>query len=121
MTTLAIGAVAERTGLTVSAVRYYDDIAMISAIERVGGKRRFAEETVGRVNFIRRSQSAGFSLDEIRGLLDESNRGWRTSVDDKIAELTERRHQLDEMLDLLGNMRDCGCAVIAQCPRTIAC
>ena len=69
--TLSIGVVAARTGLAVSAVRYYDEIGVIETAERVGGKRRFDGSTVGRVNFIRRSQDAGFSLEEIRAMLDE--------------------------------------------------
>jgi MerR family redox-sensitive transcriptional activator SoxR len=38
---LAIGDVAGRTGLAVTAVRYYDEIGLITATTRVGGKRRF--------------------------------------------------------------------------------
>jgi len=121
MTLLAIGAVAERTGLSVSAVRYYDEIGVISARERVGGKRRFSEATIGRVNFIRRSQDAGFSLEEIRALLDDTQGEWRSLVDAKIVELAERRRQLDEMLDFLGEIRECGCEVVARCPRAITC
>lgn len=121
MTLLAIGAVAERTGLSVSAVRYYDEIGVISASERVGGKRRFSEATIGRVNFIRRSQDAGFSLEEIRAMLDDTQGEWRSLVDDKIIEVTERRHQLGEMLDFLGEMRDCGCVVVTRCPRAVTC
>jgi DNA-binding transcriptional MerR regulator len=113
--TLSIGTVAERTGLTVSAVRYYDEIGVITSIGRVGGKRRFSESTVGRVNFIRRSRDAGFSLDEIRGILDDTQGGWRTIVDDKIVELTQRRRELDEMLVLLSEVRDCGCDIVATC------
>ena len=62
---LSIGQVAQTTGLAVSAVRYYDDIGLIEASARVGGKRRFAPEIVGRVSFVQRAQEAGFSLDEI--------------------------------------------------------
>jgi MerR family transcriptional regulator, redox-sensitive transcriptional activator SoxR len=113
--TLPIGAVAERTGLAVSAVRYYDEIGVISAAERVGGKRRFTEATVGRVNFIRRSQDAGFSLDEIRTILDDTRGDWRTVVSEKIDELTARRRELDETLDMLTEMRECGCDVVATC------
>lgn len=117
MTLLSIGAVAEQTGLRVSALRYYDEIGVITATERIGGKRRFSEQTVGRVNFIRRAQDAGFTLDEIRRILDDTQGEWRGLVDDKIGELIERRRQLDEMVDFLGEMRSCGCDVVATCPR----
>jgi len=114
---LPIGKVAEGTGATVSAVRYYDDIGVISAAARIGGKRRFAPATIGRVSFIRRAQDAGFTLDEIRTLLDEENVEWRGLVDDKISELTSRRERLSTMLAMLGEMRDCGCEVVASCPK----
>jgi MerR family transcriptional regulator, redox-sensitive transcriptional activator SoxR len=119
--TLPIGAVAERTGLAISAVRYYDEIGVISAAERVGGKRRFSESTVGRVNFIRRSQDAGFSLDEIRTILDDTRGDWRTVVSEKIDELTARRRELDETLELLTEMRECGCDVVATCTARAGC
>ena len=71
---LPIGEVAETTGIAVSAVRYYADIGVISTASRVGGKRRFDADTVGRVSFIRRAQEVGFSLDEIRRILDDEHR-----------------------------------------------
>lgn len=115
--TLSIGAVAERTGLAVSAVRYYDEIALIETVERVGGKRRFDPSTVGRVNFIRRCQDAGLALDEIRVMLDDADGAWRGVVDAKIGELERRRTELDEMIAFLIEMSDCGCTVVAGCPR----
>lgn len=114
--TIPIGAIAERTGLAVSAVRYYDDIELISAAERIGGKRRFAADTVGRVNFIRRCQDAGMSLDEIRVILDDTEGTWRGVVDDKIGQLERRRRELDEMIGFLVEMQECGCTVVATCP-----
>jgi hypothetical protein len=60
---LAIGEVARSAGVTVSAVRYYDEIGVISAATRVGGKRRFDRDAVGRVSFIKRSQQAGLRSD----------------------------------------------------------
>ncbi len=118
---LPIGEVADSTGVTVSAVRYYDEIGVITATTRIGGKRRFDPDTVGRVSFIRRAQEAGFSLDEIRTLLDDTQGGWRDLVEDKLAELSERRERLDVMISMLGDMRDCGCEVVASCPRATPC
>lgn len=118
---LRIGEVAENTGVSVSAVRYYDDIGVISSATRVGGKRRFAPATVGRVSFIRRAQDAGFTLDQIRTLLDESDIEWRSLVDDKIEELVDRRERLSVMIDMLAEMRECGCDVVASCPQLATC
>ncbi len=113
---LAIGEVARSAGVTVSAVRYYDEIGVISAATRVGGKRRFDPDAVGRVSFIRRSQQAGLSLDEIRTVLDEQRDSWQALVEAKLAELSERRSNLDTMIELLTEFRDCGCKAVADCP-----
>ncbi len=116
---LPIGAVADSAGVAVSAVRYYDEIGVITATARVGGKRRFDPDTVGRVSFIRRAQEAGFSLEEIRTILDDAQGGWHDLVEEKLAELSERRDRLDTMIAMLGEIRDCGCEVVASCPRAM--
>jgi len=113
---LQIGEVARSTGITVSAVRYYDEIGVISTVTRVGGKRRFAPETVGRVNFILRAQEAGFSLDDIRIVLDDTAGEWRDLVEKKLHELIERRNRLDTMIAMVTEIRDCGCDAVASCP-----
>ncbi len=117
---LPIGAVADSAGVAVSAVRYYDEIGVITATARVGGKRRFDPDTVGRVSFIRRAQEAGFSLEEIRTILDDAQGGWHDLVEEKLAELSERRDRLDTMIAMLGEIRDCGCEVVASCPRAMS-
>ena len=113
---LPIGELAETTGIAVSAVRYYEDIGVISAATRVGGKRRFDADTVGRVNFIRRAQEVGFSLDEIRTILDDEAGDWRDLVDHKLVELHGRRDRLDSMISMLAEIRECGCGAVASCP-----
>lgn len=118
---LSIGEVATTTGLSVSAVRYYDEIGLISETTRVGGKRRFSPETIGRVSFVKRSQEAGFSLEEIGLILDDADGGWRRLVDDKLAELVERRNRLDVVIETLTEMRACGCQAVANCPRRPTC
>ncbi len=113
---LAIGEVAKTTGISVSAVRYYEDIGVISSAARVGGKRRFDQATIGRVSFIRRAQEAGFSLEEIGTILDDETGIWRVLVDDKLIELIERRDRLDTMISMLAEIRECGCGAVAACP-----
>ena len=116
---LAIGEVAKDTGVAVSAVRYYDEIGLIVAAARVGGKRRFDRDTVGRVSFIKQAQESGLSLDEIRIILDETRSDWQSIIEAKLAELAERRARLDVMIGLLTEYRDCGCDTIAACPRAL--
>ena len=113
---LPIGEVAKNSGISVSAVRYYEEIGVISSAARVGGKRRFDQATIGRVSFIRRAQEAGFSLEEIGTILDDETGIWRVLVDDKLIELIERRDRLDTMISMLAEIRECGCGAVAACP-----
>lgn len=112
---LSIGQVAATTGIAVSAVRYYDKIGLIDAETRVGGKRRFTSDAIGRVSFIRRMQEAGFSLEEAGLILDDTAGGWRDMVDAKLAELVDRRARLDAVISTLQEIRTCGCQVVADC------
>lgn len=112
---LAIGQVADATGASISALRYYDEIGLIEPTTRVGGKRRFSPDVVGRIRFTQRSQEAGFSLEEIKAILDDTVGQWHQLIDDKLAELIERRANLDETIAMLSEIRQCGCQVVADC------
>lgn len=71
---MLIGEGARRTGLTRDTVRFYERAGLISSGARAAGSRvynEFAPAVVERLEFIRRSQSAGFTLREIKGFLDE--------------------------------------------------
>jgi DNA-binding transcriptional MerR regulator len=73
--TLAIGEVARRAGLSVSAIRFYERKGLLPEPERVGGKRRYEEGVVDRLGTIEVAKQAGFTLGEIRVLLDSVDRG----------------------------------------------
>lgn len=116
-----IGSIAQDSGVTVATLRHYDQMGLIEPILRVGGKRRFTPDTVGRVNFIRRAQRAGFQLDEIKQLLDDRERRWPDVVQEKLQELHQRRRELDAVIDMLEQISECGCAVVADCSRLDQC
>lgn len=120
-TDLAIGEVADACRIAVSAVRYYADVDLLTITRRVGGTRRFPLTAIARVEFIRRCQESGFTLDEIRGILDEDSGHWRGAVDAKLIELRNRRQRLDATIELLTEVRDCGCVAIDQCMRFAPC
>lgn len=66
-----IGAVANRVGISVEAVRFYERNALLPRAPRTdGGFRQYAETDVETLAFIRRAQHLGFKLKEIRGLLE---------------------------------------------------
>ena len=113
---LPIGDLSAATGVAVSALRHYDELGVITPAERFGGKRRFSSDAVGRVNFVRRAQRFGFSLNEIRDILDDTSGQARQLAADKIDELRAKQVELAEMIDLLEEMMACGCQVVAECP-----
>jgi MerR family redox-sensitive transcriptional activator SoxR len=120
--TLSIGEVADRTGVAVSALRFYEAEGLISATRSGGGQRRFAREELRRISFIRIAQQVGLSLAEIRAALD-SLPGQRTpTVADWAIVSRTWRHALDERIELLERVRDdltscigCGCLSLQSC------
>ena len=101
---LYIGEAAKRAGVTVKAIRYYEHIGLIPEAGRNEGRFRiFPEETVERIEFIKRAQALGFTLEEIAEILavydqGESSCGQvRTSVERKLKVID---HKLQELLGL---------------------
>lgn len=91
---LAIGTLARKTGTKVPTIRYYEQIGLMNEAGRTaGGQRRYTEEDMDRLAFIRHSRQLGFSLESIRDLLDLSdNPSQSCSAVDSIA-----RRQLREV------------------------
>jgi MerR family redox-sensitive transcriptional activator SoxR len=119
---LTIGEVADRTGVTVSALRFYEAKGLIAAKRSDGGQRRFAREVLRRVAFIRVAQQVGLSLDDVRAAL-ASLPGERTPTVADWARVSKTwRAALDERIKLLELVRDdlascigCGCLSLHTC------
>ncbi len=119
---LSIGEVAERTGVPVSALRFYDAEGFIVSTRSEGGQRRFAREVLRRVAFIRVAQTIGLTLDEIRDALETLPQA-RTPTKADWARLSRAwRPRLDEQIRLLERLRDqltscigCGCLSLQAC------
>ena len=76
MAALLIGDVAKRTGLTPATIRYYESIGLLSTPPRSGaGYRRYGETTLHELDFIKKAQGLGFSLDEVQEILRLSRQG----------------------------------------------
>jgi MerR family redox-sensitive transcriptional activator SoxR len=119
---LSIGEVAERTGVAVSALRFYEAEGLIASTRSAGGQRRFVRDVLRRVAFIRVAQRIGLTLDEIRDALatlpDERtptvadwtrlSRAWRSVLDERIQLLELVR---DELTSCIG----CGCLSLHAC------
>ncbi len=115
-TLLPIGTLAAATGVAVSALRHYDELGLITPAQRVGGKRCFTEDSVGRVNFVRRAQRCGFTLAEIRDMIDDDAQHARPIVSQQIAALRAQQVELATMITMLEDVQACGCKVVAECP-----
>jgi len=69
MTTLRIGALAERTGTNAPTIRYYEEIGLLPrADRRSGGQRAYGDDDVKRLTFIRRCRDFGFTIEQTRSL-----------------------------------------------------
>ena len=122
MEDLTIGALAERTGVAGSALRFYEDEGLISSTRTPGGQRRYRRDTIRRVSFVRIAQQVGLSLDEIRDALSSLpqgrtpdrrdwarlSRSWRPRLDARIAVLEGLRDRLDGCIG-------CGCLSLSVC------
>jgi len=120
---LTIGDLAKATGTKVETIRYYERIGLLGAPARTGGNyRSYSAEHLGRLSFIRRARDLGFSIEQVRTLLDLSDQKERScsavdeiarqhlvEVERKIADLTSLRRELK---GLIGQCRQ---GTIAEC------
>lgn len=71
MAEVTIGRLADAAGVNVETIRYYQRRGLMPEPDKpINGHRRYAADAVKRVHFIKRAQVLGFTLDEIRGLLE---------------------------------------------------
>jgi MerR family copper efflux transcriptional regulator len=112
-TTEHIGAVAERTGLSLRTLRHWDEVGLVMPSGRSdGGFRLYTETDVERILLVRRMKPLGFSLDEMAELLDVADRltagqvigaddvVLRDRLDQFVATARERRADLARKLDM---------------------
>ena len=101
---LSIGKMARLTGVKIPTIRYYEEIGMLAEAERsAGNQRRYDASALERLKFIRHARDLGFSLDDIRSLIDLHNRpGDPCSEATEIAErqLVAVRERIAQLLKL---------------------
>ena len=115
-TTMHIGELAERTGLSLRTLRHYDDVGLVSASARTeGGFRLYTQDDYDRLILIRRMKPLGFSLEEMAELLrvidamdtapDDDTRaileGFITDAAERRAKLQQQLAMADEFVSLL--------------------
>ncbi len=119
---LSIGQLATRTGLAVSAIRYYETQGLIDPLRNAGGQRRFMRADIRRLSFIQIAQQFGFSIATIKSLLDQLPHGRAPTEKDwgRIgqifrADLTQRIETLEKLRDELDGCIGCGCLSMKKC------
>lgn len=119
---MTIGALAARTGLAVSAIRYYEAQGLIRPWRNSGGQRRFERADLRRLSFVMIAQQFGFTLPQIKAELDllpggrtptkadwaRISAGFRDALDARIAAMTRLRDNLDGCIG-------CGCLSLPNC------
>ncbi|TDK33720.1 redox-sensitive transcriptional activator SoxR [Luteimonas terrae] len=120
---LSVGELAARSGVSVSALHFYERQGLIQGGRNAGNQRRYGREVLRRVAIIKVAQRAGIPLASIREALDtlpdgrtpttadwtRLSRRWRAELDARIDQLTRLRDQLDGCIG-------CGCLSLMACP-----
>ncbi|HJT69007.1 MAG TPA: heavy metal-responsive transcriptional regulator [Terriglobales bacterium] len=113
--TIQIGEAAHRTALTVDTIRFYERRALLPAAPRTTGQfRLYTAADVTRLNFIKQMQGLGFSLQQIKQLLDLRDRGGyaceevKSLLTDKLAEIRGKIRELQNLeTELAVDLRKC--------------
>ncbi len=119
---ITIGDLAARTGVAVSAIRFYEAKGLIAALRTSGNQRRFLRADIRRVSFILIAQGLGLSLEEIAAELARLpgertpnaadwariSKSLRDRIDARIAALERTRANLDGCIG-------CGCLSLKRC------
>jgi MerR family transcriptional regulator, redox-sensitive transcriptional activator SoxR len=89
---LTIGEVAHRAELRASAIRYYEKLGLLPKPPRVGGQRRYDGQVLERLAIVRFAKFVGFTIDEIKLLLDGSSgrpppQRWRRIASQKVGQV----------------------------------
>lgn len=110
MNPLDIGDVARQSGVPASALRYYEEKGLIASTGRRGLRRQYAPDVLDRLALVALGRAAGFSLDEIAGMLA---RDGQVHIDRH--KLAAKADDLDRTIRQLTAMRD-GLRHAAACP-----
>ncbi len=120
---LTVGEIAQRSGVPVSTIHFYESKGLIASTRNAGNQRRFAAITLRSIAIIKVAQRTGIPLEEIKQTLGRYPPGkkltaaqwramssrWRDSLNARIERLTRLRDELDSCIG-------CGCLSLKDCP-----
>jgi len=109
---LLIGKVAELTGATRKAIRHYETIELIPSPKRAGTYRTYSEHDVMVISMIRRAQTLGFSLNELKDIVSKKITDQKlpislvsTHIDNKVIELEKESEALQSKIKKLNQFK----------------
>jgi len=113
---MQIGQLARHAGVPIDTVRYYERNGILPPPERQSsGYRRYGDDDVSRLRFVRRAKGLGFTLVEIRELLalsgrrDDDMAGLKATASEKLADVEQKLEELTRIRDGLRTL-------VASCP-----
>ena len=118
---MKIGEVSEQLAMPASTIRYYEKQGLINSPERVSGQREFNSNNVIRLRFIQLCQAAGFSIGEIKKILEQYKENssqdglWQPAVEKKQQEIRNQIDELKQMEIVLNELMQCRCETVEQC------
>ena len=119
---LTIGEVSARSGVSQSALRFYERQGLIRARRTDGNQRRYPSVTLRRIALVQAGKAAGIPLERIRDALDSLPEGRQPTKRDWARLSASWRHELDDRIATLEAVRDrlttcigCGCLSLKTC------
>ena len=118
---LTIGQVAKQAGIRTSKIRYYESVGLLAAAPRISGRRLYGPDVLDTLRLIQFAQDAGFSIPEIRHVLDGFDR--RTPASARWQKLARRKLQdvgtiierAQRMQGVLTTLLSCQCVELSDC------
>jgi MerR family redox-sensitive transcriptional activator SoxR len=118
---MSISEVARQAGVRPSTLRYYESIGLLPPAARVSGQRRYDPDVLQRLSIIQTAQGAGFTLAELRLLLDDiltstsPSSEWQALIQRKVQELNAMLFNVQSMKNLLEDIMTCDGEQLAEC------
>lgn len=120
---LTVGQMAQRSGVAVSTLHFYETKGLIKSWRNPGNQRRYTRDVLRRVAVIKVAQRTGIPLEEIKTALDTLPAGrtptaadWRRLSAQWKSTLNERIKHLTQLRDQLTGCIGCGCLSLKCCP-----
>lgn len=119
MNLLDIGVLAERSGVPASTLRYYEEIGLIESVARRGLRRQFEAQTLTQLAVIALGKTAGFSLDEIRGMFGKDGAPAlpRAALHERADQLEQQIRELTTLRNALRHVAECKAESHMACPK----